>query len=421
MPKTIIKNIQTLYTSTGSMLLKGTSMNQVLVLNDAYIVIQDGLIYALGTGSFEKYMGKDVIIHDAKNAIAVPGFIDSHTHLVHGGSRESEFAKKIEGIPYLDILKSGGGILSTVEMTRNATFDELYTKAYQSLEEMLLFGVTTIEAKSGYGLNLDNEIKQLKVAKRLHENHPIDIVSTYMGAHAIPKDFKDNREDYIESIIESLSVIAKLKLATQVDVFCETDVFSLEETKDILENALELGFKIRMHADEIHSIGGAGLAVELKAVSADHLMAMDEQDMDAMAVSNTIANLLPQTSFYLNKDYANARMMLSKGIAIAISSDYNPGSAPSENLQFGMQLAANKMKMNPFEILNAVTINPAVILNLNHEIGSLEVGKKADITLLKAPNLEYVLYHFGINHTQDVFKNGQLVVKDRTILERRKS
>lgn len=418
MPKTIIKNIHTLYTSTGSSLLKGTSMNQVMVLNDAYIVIKDHVIYALGTGSFDKYLDKETVIHDAKNAIAIPGLIDSHTHLVHGGSRESEFAKKIEGVPYLDILKKGGGILSTVEMTRNASFEELYLKAYQSLDEMLLFGVTTIEAKSGYGLDLDNEIKQLKVAKKLHEHHPIDIVSTYMGAHAIPKEYLTNRDDYIASVIESLSVISQLKLATQVDVFCETDVFTLDETRIILEKAQELGFQIRMHADEIHSIGGAGLAVKLNAVSADHLMAMDELDMEDMAKSNTVANLLPQTSFYLNKDYANAKLMLSKGIAVAISSDYNPGSAPSENLQFAMQLAANKMTMNPFEILNAVTINPAVILNLNHEIGSIEVGKKADITLLKAPNLDYVLYHFGINHTQDVFKNGELVVKDRKILER---
>jgi len=192
--------------------------------------------------------------------------------------------------------------------------------------------------------------------------------------------------------------------------------FLLEETRLILQKAKELGFSVRLHADEIHSIGGAGLAVDLKAVSADHLMAMDELDMDKMAQSDTVANLLPQTSFYLNKEYAKARLMLSKGIAIAISSDYNPGSAPSENFQFAMQLAANKMRLTPSEILNAVTINPSVILNRNYSVGSLEVGKKADIVLLKAPNLEYIFYHFGINHTQDVFKSGLLVVRDRMII-----
>lgn len=417
MSSIIIHDIDTLYTSTGSALLKGEQMNHLMVLHDAYIVIEEDKIIALGTKNYQKYLKKGTHLHNAKGLIAIPGLVDSHTHLVHGGSRESEFAMKLSGIPYLDILKQGGGILNTVSKTREATFDSLYNQAYRSLDEMLLFGVTTIEAKSGYGLDTDTEIKQLEVAKELNKNHPIDIISTYMGAHAIPKEFQGNREQYLELILNLLETVARMNLAEAVDVFCENEVFSLEETEIILSRAKELGFTIRMHSDEIHPMGGAGLAAKLHCKCADHLMAIDDNDMDKMAKASTIANLLPQTSFYLNKNYAQARKMLSKGIALALSSDYNPGSAPSENYQFVMQLAANKMMMTPFEILNASTINPAVILNRNDRIGSIEIGKQADIVLLKAPNFEYVLYHFGINHTVDVFKNGRLVVKNRQRIE----
>lgn len=417
MSSIIIHDIDTLYTSTGSELLKGEQMNHLMVLHKAYIVIENEKIVALGTNNYQKYLKKETVLHNAKGLIAIPGLIDSHTHLVHGGSRESEFAMKLAGVPYLDILKRGGGILNTVGKTRAATFESLYEQAYRSLDEMLLYGVTTLEAKSGYGLDADTEIKQLEVARELNNNHPVDIVSTYMGAHAIPPEYQEKREQYLELILNLLDTIAKLNLAEAVDVFCENEVFSLEETEIILTKAKELGFRIRMHADEIHPMGGAGLAAKLQCVCADHLMAVDEVDMDKMAEANTVANLLPQTSFYLNKNYAPARKMLSKGMALALSSDYNPGSAPSENFQFVMQLAANKMALTPFEILNASTINPAVILNRNVRIGSIEIGKQADIVLLKAPNLEYVLYHFGINHTVDVFKNGRIVVKNRQRIE----
>lgn len=417
MSSIIIHDIDTLYTSTGSELLKGEQMNHLMVLHKAYIVIENDKIIALGTNNYQKYLKKETVLHNAKGLIAIPGLIDSHTHLVHGGSRESEFAMKLAGVPYLDILKRGGGILNTVGKTRAATFESLYEQAYRSLDEMLLYGVTTLEAKSGYGLDADTEIKQLEVARELNNNHPVDIVSTYMGAHAIPPEYQEKREQYLELILNLLDTIAKLNLTEAVDVFCENEVFSLEETEIILTKAKELGFRIRMHADEIHPMGGAGLAAKLQCVCADHLMAVDEVDMDKMAEANTVANLLPQTSFYLNKNYAPARKMLSKGMALALSSDYNPGSAPSENFQFVMQLAANKMALTPFEILNASTINPAVILNRNVRIGSIEIGKQADIVLLKAPNLEYVLYHFGINHTVDVFKNGRIVVKNRQRIE----
>ncbi len=412
----IIHNIKTLYTSQGNTPLKGDRQGEMTAIDQAFIVINHDKIVMVGQGNYKKYIQSDTIFHDALGAIAVPGLIDSHTHLVHGGSREAEFAMKIKGVPYLDILKSGGGIHSTVEKTRRTSFDDLYHQAKHSLDLMMTFGVTTIEAKSGYGLNLDTELKQLKVAKKLNETHPIDIVSTYMGAHAIPTEYQSSRADYIEQIINDLETIAKLHLAEAVDVFCETDVFSLEETRQILTKAKEIGFQVRMHADEINSIGGAGLAVDLNASSADHLMAIDENDIEKLAASQTIANLLPMTSFYLNKPYANGRKLLSSGAAVAISSDYNPGSAPSENFQFAMQLAANKMSLTANEILNAVTLNAACVLGKSQHIGTLETGKQADIVLLKIPNLEYFFYHFGINHTQDVFKNGQLVVHNQNIV-----
>ena len=361
-------------------------------------------------------MSDTTYLHDANNCIVIPGLIDSHTHLVHGGSRENEFGKKIKGVPYLDILKQGGGILSTVESTRNASFGELYTKAYKSLDEMLLLGVTTIEAKSGYGLNYETEVKQLEVTKKLNEVHPIDIIPTYLGAHAIPVEFKDNKEEYIDSIINDMSLIRNNDLAESVDVFCEDSVYDLADTRKIVEAAKKEGFFIRLHADEIHPMGGLGLAVELGASSADHLIAASTEDIKKLAKSKTVANLLPSTSFYLNKDFADARKMIDENCIVSISSDYNPGSSPSENLQFSMQLACNKMKLRPKEALTAVTINSAYGLGLKEKVGSIAKGKNADIVVMDAENLDYIMYHFGVNHAKDVFKNGKLVVKNRQII-----
>ena len=417
MKRLIIHSISHLYTPSDSSVHHGEKMNQLTVLNDAYIVIDDESIKADGEKLYQVYVNSNTMLYDAPNACAIPGIIDSHTHLVHGGSREHEFALKLANVPYLDILNQGGGILSTVEATRKASFDELYDKAFHTLDEMLKLGVTTLEAKSGYGLNEETEIKQLKVVDALSHHHPIELSSTYMGAHAIPKEYRNRRDDYIEFLLNQIETIHSMNLAEAVDVFCETDVFSTTETERILSKAQSLGLHIRMHADEIHSLRGAKLAVNLNAISADHLMAIDEEDIETLGRSNTIANLLPQTSFYLNKPYANARKMLENNVAIAISSDYNPGSAPSENMQFAMQLASNQMKMTPYEVLNAITINASHILNRQTRVGSLEVGKQADIVLLKVPNLDYFFYHFGINHTQDVFKKGRLVVKDQSIIK----
>ncbi len=413
---TIIYNIKELITPRRSLPHRGKEMSQLDVIKDAFIAIRNGKIIDYGKGNHSKYMQENTYLHDANNKIVIPGLIDSHTHLVHGGSRESEFRKKIKGVPYMDILKKGGGILSTVQQTRKASFDDLFNKAKKSLDEMLLLGVTTIEAKSGYGLNYETEVKQLEVAKKLNEIHPIDISSTYLGAHALPKEFKDDKDGYIKSVLKDMALIRNNDLAESVDVFCEEAVFNIEESRQILEEAKKIGFFLRVHADELTPLGGAGLAVELNASSADHLIAISDEDINKLAKSKTVANLLPTTSFYLNKDYANAREMIDNGCIVSVSSDYNPGSSPSENFQFTMQIACNKLRMKPKEVLIAATINAAYGLGKKEKIGSISKGKDADIVILDAPNLDYIMYHFGVNHTQDVFKFGKLVVKDRQII-----
>jgi imidazolonepropionase len=413
---TIIYNIKEIYTPHRSLLHRGHEMGQLEVIPNAFIAIKDGKILDYGQGNYSKYIQDNTYFHNAENNIVIPGLIDSHTHLVHAGSREKEFRKKLQGVPYIEILKKGGGILSTVKATRSATKQELFDKAYKSLNEMLLFGVTTIEAKSGYGLNTETEMKILEVMKDLQEQHPMTISTTYLGAHAIPHEFKDDHAGYVEQIIHDLPLIKSRNLAESVDVFCENGAFTLEETKEILEAAKKLDFHLRMHADEIESTGGAGLAVDVDASSADHLMAATDEDIKKLAKSKTVANLLPSTSFYLDKDYAKAREMIDSGCIVAISSDYNPGSSPSENFQLTMQIAANKLRMTPYEILTASTINPAYSLGLKERIGSIARGKNADIVIMNASNLDYLFYHFGVNHTKDVFKNGKLVVNDRELV-----
>lgn len=412
----LIYHIKTIYTPNQTPPIRGHNMSSMSELHQGFIAIKDGKILDLGSGDGDQYIGSHTEIIDAKQMIATPGFIDSHTHLVHAGSRENEYEELQKGVPYLDILNRGGGILGTVEKTRDASFEELYQKAYQSLNRMLTYGVTTVESKSGYGLSLEHETKQLRVNSRLNDHHPIHILSTYMGAHALPKEYKGRKEEYIQSMIHDLKMIADESLANAVDVFCEEGVFSIEETKRILLEAKKLGFSIKMHADEIHSLGGAGLGVDLGCTSVDHLMAISDEDINKLSKSHTIANVLPGTSFYLKKGYANARKMIDSGVALSIAGDYNPGSCPTENFQLIMQLASNQMKLLPAEILNAVTLNAAYHLGISHSKGSLEIGKDADIVLLDAPNLTYVLYHFGINHTKDVYIRGKKVVSDQHIV-----
>lgn len=415
----IIKNIGKLVTMRGSFFPRiGKDMNELEIIENAYIAITNGEIFEVGVGdNYLKLVGENTKIDDANGLLVTPGLIDSHTHLVHGGSRENEFSKKLNGIPYIQILQEGGGILSTVKATKNATFDELYNKSKKSLDRMLEFGVTTVEEKSGYGLELETEIKQLEVAHKLDKEHPVDLVHTFLGAHAIPEEYKGNNEAYIKILVdEMMPKVKELNLAEFCDVFCEEGVFLVKESEYILSKAKELGYKLKIHADEIVPIGGAELAARLDCVSADHLMAASDQGLRDMAQKGIIANLLPGTSFNLNKKSADGRKMIDMDVPVSLSSDYNPGSCPSENLQFAMQLGCLNLKMTPNEVLTAVTINAAHCIDRANEIGSIEVGKNADIAIFDAPNVEYLMYHFGINHIDRVYKKGKLVVENKHVV-----
>lgn len=354
---------------------------------------------------------------DARGALVTPGLVDAHTHLVFGGWREHELADKLRGVSYLDILKRGGGILSTVAATRAATQDELTAKAKASLSEMLALGTTTCEAKSGYGLTPDDEVKQLNVVKRLKGEQPVELVSTFMGAHAVPGEYMDDKEAYISLIIDAmLPYIAERGLAEYCDVFCETAVFSALEAERILSAAQKLGLGAKIHADEIDAIGGSEVAAELGAVSAEHLIAITENGMDMLAHSGTIAVLLPATSFYLGKGYAPARRMIEKGIPVAVASDFNPGSTPNLSLQLAMNIACYKYLLTPEEALTAVTLNAAASIGRSHTVGTLECGKQADILVWNAPNLDMIFYRYGSNQVKNVIKKGKIIVSEGRIL-----
>lgn len=399
--------------------LKGLEMNEATIIEDGYIAIKNGNILAIGNGEpASELIGERTKLIDYSGKLASPGLIDCHTHLVYGGSRENEFSKKLKGVSYLDILKEGGGILSTVRSTREASFDTLFEKANRLLNQMLVHGVTTVEAKSGYGLDWQTEKRQLEVVKKLNNTHQVDLVSTFMAAHAIPPEFNGNGDAFIDVIIdEMLPQVKDDNLAEFCDIFCETGVFTAEQSRRLLTAAKELGFKLRIHADEIDSIGGVDIAAELEAVSAEHLMAATDEGIKKMSEANVIGNLLPGTTFSLMADtYAPAKKMLDNDMAITLSTDNNPGSCPTSNIQFIMQLGCFKMKLTPIQVFNAVTINAAYSVGLGNSIGSFKVGKKADITVWDAPNVDYPLYFFATNLVEDVYKNGELVVKKQQLI-----
>lgn len=389
------------------------------IIENGFVAVKEDRILEVGAGSPAKELiGDNTILIDATGKTVAPGLVDAHTHLVHGGSREKELPMKLKGVPYLEILKMGGGILSTVRNTRGASKEQLKEKARKSLNQMLINGTTTVEAKSGYGLDLDTEVKCLEAAKELQEEHPVDIVSTYMGAHAIPEEFKGNTQGYMDFMFEKvMPYVAEHKLAEFVDVFCEEGVFSPEESKIIMQKAKDMGFKLKIHADEIVPLQGAELASELQAHSADHLLAASDKGIQEMAKSGVTAVTLPGTSFYLMLGkYAQARKMIDAGVRVAIATDYNPGTSPTENLQAIMTFACFGMKLTPEEIIKAMTLNAAYALDRQQEIGSIEKGKKADIVIFDAANIDYVVYHYGINHVQTVIKSGKIVVKDKQMI-----
>lgn len=387
------------------------AMRDVGAMTDAAIAIDDeGMIMAVGKSKELRGLidGATEVV-DAHQGFVCPGFIDPHTHLVHGGSREHELPLRLKGADYLDILRSGGGIMSTVSMTRERSERELYEQAHQSALRMRSFGVTTVEAKTGYGLNVLDELKQLRVAKDLELSMALRFVHTAMPAHAVPTDRRGDRDQLIQELADMYVELHK-QGAEFADVFVDEGAFSLEEGRYLLETAKNEGMKLKIHADELVALGGAELAAELGAVSADHLLAASDKGLLAMAEAGVIAVCLPGTSFYLQKQPARARFMMDEAkLGVAIATDYNPGSSPSENFSLTMSLALLTLRMTPEEVFVAATRNAACAINRGHMSGVLRPGRSADVVIFDAPNPEYVLTHYGVSHVSKVYVQGQLV------------
>jgi imidazolonepropionase len=396
-------------------------MSELGLLQQVSILIEDDRIVTVAPleeiqAEFPRLVeGAEII--DAAGKIVMPGLVDCHTHLVHGGTREHELNMRLAGKTYMEIMNAGGGIHYTTTKTREASFDELYDKTYDHLNDFLRYGVTTVEAKSGYGMNWETELKQLQVAKKLQETHTVDVVSTFMGAHAVPKEMEGEEDRFVELLInEMIPKVAKLGLAEFNDVFCEKGVFTPAQSRRILEAGKAYGLTPKIHADEIEPYEGAELAAEVGAISAEHLLVASDEGIDAMAKAGTIAVLLPGTAYFLRAPYARGRLMIDRGVSVAISTDFNPGSSPTISLPFVQNLACMNMGMTMEEVLCATTVNAAHAINRGDEIGTLEQGKKADVLILDVPNYKQLQYFYGMNHTDTVIKAGQVVVKGGSLV-----
>lgn len=394
---------------------RGRELSEIGMITDGAVAARDGMIVAVGTTSDLRKrveLVEGAVVIDARGKVVLPGLVDPHTHVVFAGSREHELEMKIQGMPYLEILARGGGILDTVRSTREASREDLIRAGAKYLDEMLAQGTTTAEAKSGYGLTLKDEVKMLEAIRVLQETHPVDLVPTFLGAHAIPEEYKDDPDGFVDLVIqEMLPAISPLGLARFCDVFCEEGVFSVEQTRSILLGAKKLGFELKIHADEMVTLGGAELAAELGATSADHLMMISDHGIEMLAASDTIAVVLPATTFcVMGERYAPAREMIEKGAAVALSSDFNPGSSPVNSLQIVMGIACRQLKMTPAEVISAVTINAAHAIGCASSVGSIEAGKKADLVVFDAQDYRYLMYRFGTNLVNKVVKSGRIVV-----------
>ncbi len=410
---TLIVNIKQLCNvRSESTLLRGKELATLPCIENAYLIIEDGIIAEFGEMSeFErkKLSIKNKI--DAAQQFVLPTWCDSHTHLVFSASREDEFVDKIKGLTYADIAAKGGGILNSVSKIENCSEDQLFSMAWKRLEEVSKLGTGAIEIKSGYGLSVEGELKMLRVIKKLKEKSNLTIKSTFLGAHTYPLQYKENHQGYIDLIInEMLPVIAKEKLADYIDVFCETGFFSKEETETLCKAGMSYGLKSKLHANQLNAIGATQLGVKLNALSVDHLETMDDDAINALANSNTIGTLLPTAAFFLRMPFQPARKLIDAGCAIALASDFNPGSSPSGNMNLVVATSCIGMKMLPEEAINAATINGAFAMEVQNELGSITVGKKANLIFTKPiPSLAYLPYSFGSNLIEKVMLKGEFV------------
>lgn len=386
--------------------VRGKELSNIMLIDDSHILVEDDRIKDFIRKGHELPSGFDNFVNCTGKTI-IPGLIDSHTHLVWGGFREEEFEQRATGVPYEEIARAGGGIASTVSRTRQKSLTELYDQSSRRMERVIKNGTTSIEIKSGYGLNFEDEVKMLKVIKQLKKDFPVNIRATFLGAHDIPKEYKNNREAYIKKVIEKmLPYVKENELADYADVFCDTIAFSYEETEKILQKASEIGLKIRLHADEIDNTRGAELAVKYGAKSADHLIKISHEGIKAVSNSDTAAALLPGTSFYLKKPFAPARHLIEENCIITVSTDLNPGSSVLERLPMAMFLAVWGYGMNINEVYNAVTVNAAYSLDLAPERGCIAKGKKADLLILDCENYKHIIYNYSANLVERVMING---------------
>ncbi|MBX3243061.1 MAG: imidazolonepropionase [Acidobacteria bacterium] len=415
----IIHNIGQLVTcaSTGKP-KRGAMMQDVGIITDAAVAISEGLIEAVGTtdeilGSFDA--AKKI---DAKGRAVIPGFVDPHTHIVFAGDRLNEFELKIKGADYLEILAAGGGIISTVKNTREASLEQLVEESRKRLDKMLACGTTVCEIKTGYGLDLETELKMLRVIEELDKTHPIDIVPTFLAAHAVPPEFKGNTDGYVDLICEEMlpkawewfvaSHFSTSKIPFYADVFCERNAFDLIQAERVLTTAKEIGFKLRSHVDQFTNLGGSRLSIELNAASIDHLDAISDEEIEILAQSETIGIVIPTENFSAGKtQFANARRLIDSGCALALSTDYNPGSAPCPSMPMAMAISCRYQKLLPAEALNAATINAAFSIGLGETHGSIEEGKTANLLMLDAVDYRLTMYEFGSQNINAMFIRGK--------------
>lgn len=409
--KFVIRDISQLVTCSGFAAKRGKEMSDLGVIENGAVAVADGRITHVGKTDdvLRQIKADDYLEINGKGKCLLPGFVDSHTHFIFGGYREEEFSWRLAGESYMSIMARGGGIVNTMKATRESGFDELWNRGFERLDELFNMGVTTVEGKSGYGLDQATELIQLRVMAELNNEHPIDVVSTFLGAHAVPPEFAGRTDAYVDFLIEKvLPAVRQEHTVTFCDVFCEEGVFSLQQSERLLRAARSLRFKLKLHADEIVPLGGAELAARLKAVSADHLLHVSDRGIRRLARSGVIATLLPLTAFSLNEPYARGREMIDAGCAVALASDLNPGSCFSASVPMLFALACIQMKLTPEEAVTALTLNGAAAVGRAKEIGSIDVGKRADMILLQYPSYKFLPYHIGMNLVDTVVKDGRI-------------
>lgn len=415
--KTLLINISSLVTvdSGGKTKRTGSEMGEINEIRSGAMLFDEKIIWIGKTDEANEIISKekpDSII-DLSEKTVIPGFVDSHTHLVFAGNRSNEFARRLRGATYEEIAKEGGGILTTVKATRNASIEELVENAKKLAQNALAHGTTTIEVKSGYGLSLESEIKQLKAIKKLQDSSPIRVIPTFLGAHDFPPEYRDNRDGYVDIICnEMIPIVAEEKLAVYVDAFVDKGYYTIAQAEKIFRAAIDNGLKIRVHADELANVEAASLAAKYKALSADHLLFISDNGISELKKSGTIATLLPGTAYFIRMTYAPARKMIDEGLAVALATDCNPGSCFTENMQIILSLAVINMNMTAEEALTASTLNGAASLELSNICGSLEVGKEADFLVLDIDSYTDLFYHFGINQVKEVWISGKKVHKN---------